>query len=109
MAQKDPKVNPRPLAPTAANMNAVPVGRPVVAQPQRGKAVPKKGPKGGGEPTTAAHPRQIMERMGARRRIEVNLPGPQLPEARATQANGKIMPAVMGQKNNFFGGTASGG
>lgn len=99
---KDPKANSRPLAPTAATMNSMPIGPPKVAKPQKGMSIPKKGPKGGGEPATANHPRQIMERMGAKRRIEVNLPGPQAPEASATQANGRIVPSVMGSKQNFW-------
>lgn len=104
---KDPKVNPHPLAPTAAAMNSMPIGPARVPGPLKGKLRPKGGAKGGPEPATAAHPRQIMERMGAKRRIEVKLPGPQSPEAGATQANGRIVPAVMGQKNNFWGGQAA--
>lgn len=101
---KDPKTNPHPLAPTSAAMNTVPVGPARVAQPQRGKSIPKKSGKTSEAGWPTAHPRQIMEPMGARRRIEVNLPGPQSPEAGATQSNGRIVPAVMGQKQNFAQG-----
>lgn len=39
----------------------------------------------------------------AQHRVTAALPGPSLPEARATQANGRIVPAVMGskQRRNF--------
>ena len=98
---KDSTRNPHPLAPTVANMNQMPPP-PQVAGPLRGVLRPKGGPTGGGEPATANHPRQIMERMGARRRIEIKLPGAQSPEAGFTQANGRIVPSVMGSKNNFW-------
>lgn len=77
--------------------------------PQRGKSVRRGGAVGGMDASmgTAKSRRQVQERMGAQRRIEVNLPGPTDPEARATQANGKIVPSVMGQKNNFFGGESA--
>lgn len=41
-------------------------------------------------------PRQTSA--GAQYRITTGLPAPQSPEARATQANGRIVPAVMGSK-----------
>lgn len=37
-------------------------------------------------------------------RITSKLPGPQSPEASKTLANSRIMPAVMGQKQNFLRG-----
>lgn len=102
-SQRDQSVNPNPLAPTADSaMNTIPVQRPKVAQPQRGKSVPKKGPKGGGEPATAVARKQVMERMGARRRIDVKMPGPESPEAYATLSRGKVVRPVMGQRTNFW-------
>jgi hypothetical protein len=101
---KDPKTNPHPLAPTSAAMNTVPVGPARTTKPQKGMSVPKKGAVMSQDAWPTARPRQIMERMGARRRIEVNLPGPNAPEAAATQANGRIVPSVMGQSRNFAGG-----
>lgn len=103
---KDSHRNSRPLAPTVANMNAMPAP-PRVAGALRGVLRPKGGPTGGGEPATANHPRQVFERMGARRRIEVKLPGAQSPEAGATQANGRILPATKGSRQNFFSGRQS--
>ena len=103
---KDSSKNSKPLAPTVANMNAMPAP-PVVAGPLRGTLRPKGGPTGGGEPATANHPRQVFERMGARRRIEIKLPGAQSPEAGATQANGRILPATKGSRQNFFSGRQS--
>lgn len=98
---KDPKTNPHPLAPTVANMDQMP-SPPRTAQVQRGKSIPKKGPTGVSDTWPTARPRQIQERMGARRRIEVKLPGPQSPEAGATQANGRVVRPVMGQRGNFW-------
>lgn len=100
---KDPKTNPHPLAPTSAAMNTVPVGPPRTTKPQKGMSVPKKGAVMSQDAWPTAHPRQIQERMGARRRIEINLPGPE-GEATHTQANGRIMPSAMGQSMNFRGG-----
>lgn len=102
---KDPKRNPHPLAPTAGAMNRLPIDRPSVAEAQRGSLVPKKGAKGGMEQATAFHRIGVMrsgESMGARRRIDVKLPGPQSPEATMTQRNARTVPAVMGSKQNFW-------
>jgi hypothetical protein len=102
---KDSHRNPRPLAPTASAMNTMPIGRAKVAGPQRGSVKKKGGGQSGMEPATAAHRQGIQrsgETMGARRRIDIKLPGPQSPEAAATGSRGKIVRAVMGSKNNFW-------
>jgi hypothetical protein len=102
---KDPKRNPRPLAPTAAAMNTVPVGPAKVAGPQRGLVKKKGNVQAGGEPPTAAHRQGIMrsgETMGARRRIDVRLPGPESPEATQNLRNTRIVRPVMGSKQNFW-------
>lgn len=95
--------NLHPLAPTAGAENTVPIGPARVAPPQRGTLRPKGGAQGGfKEAATAVHRANIEERMGPRHRVEVSLPGPQSPEARATQANGKIIPSVGGTGANFW-------
>ena len=77
---KDPKRNPHPLAPTNTG-NPAGTQRPRVAQVQKGMSVQKKTLAGGGEPATANPRKNIQERMGAKRRIEIKLPGPESPEA----------------------------
>lgn len=65
----------------------------------------KKGNSKGGSPDnagTANHRSDIaQERLGPRFSIGVALPGPESPEAHATQGNGRIVPSVLGSKNNF--------
>lgn len=100
---KDQSVNPNPLAPTAGTaINTTPTKRPRVAQPQKGKSVKKQGPSGGQEPGTAVARKQVMERMGARRRIDVKMPGPESPEAYATLSKGRIVRPAMGQRTPFW-------
>jgi hypothetical protein len=97
--------NPRPLAPTVTGMNKLPVDKPKVAEALRGTIKKKGNVQAGGEPPTAFHRQGVMrsgENMGARRRIDVRLPGPQSPEATMTQRNARTVRAVMGQKNNFW-------
>ena len=98
---KDPKRNPHPLAPTNTG-NPAGTQRPRVAQVQKGMSVQKKTLAGGGEPATANPRKNIQERMGAKRRIEIKLPGPESPEAYQTQSRGRIVPSVMGSKQNFW-------
>lgn len=65
----------------------------------------KKGNAKGGSPDnagTATHRSDVaQERLGPRFSINVALPGPQSPEAGLTQGNGRIVPAVMGSRQNF--------
>ena len=104
---KDSHNNPRPLAPTSAAMNKMPIDRPRVAEVQKGTLIAKKYGRSGADPATAMHRRGILEPQGARHRIEVKLPGPVAAEATATLANGKLMPSTMGQSRNFEGGRSS--
>lgn len=63
--------------------------------------------KGGQAPPATAGGRSgvMQERLGARYVIQAKLPGPQLPEAGQTQANGRIIPNVYGKdRANFRGG-----
>lgn len=91
------------------NSTEIPVGRVRTQAPQKGKTVRKTLAGGRGvDPSmgTAVSRRQIQERMGAHRRIQVALPGPALPEAKATQANGRIISGYSKEKDNFFGGAS---
>lgn len=95
------------LAPTDQVLNSkeLPVGRVATPGPQRGVVKKKGGAKGFAEAATAVPRRQIQERMGARRRVEVSLPGPESPEASHTQANGRIIPGGGKQTDSFWAGT----
>lgn len=96
-----------PLAPT--NGQSAPSGGlagPLsVRQPQKGTLRPKQSGVGGSDAMSG----QVSFRArkattaGAQFRITTGLPGPQSPEARQTQANGRIVPAIMGskQRQNF--------
>jgi hypothetical protein len=102
---KDSTRNPHTLAPTPASMNALPMGAPRVAGPQRGLIKKKGNVQAGGEPPTAFHRQGVQrsgERMGARRRIDIRLPGPESPEAFATMSKARTVRAVMGSKQNFW-------
>lgn len=102
---KDPKRNPHPLAPTASAMNKLPIDKPRTAEVRKGSLIPKKSGKGGMEPATAVARPGVMrsgDNMGARRRIDIKLPGPQSPEAGATGSRGRTVRAVMGSKQNFW-------
>lgn len=98
-----PPPNRHPLAPTAegAAADMAPAGRAGTTPPLRGKLVRKKGPTGAMEPATAMHRANIQENMGSRLRIDVNLPGPQSPEAAHTQANGRIIRGGGSSSVNF--------
>lgn len=89
----------RTLAPkNAGNPKLTKVGVP---GPQRGTLKKKAGPLGGTEPGTAVPRRSHQERLGAKRRVEIKLPGPQSPEAGATQANGRIVKSYPKLGGNF--------
>lgn len=99
-----------PQADQVINSTEIPVGRVRTQAPQKGKTVKRVLAGGGGmDPSmgTAVSRRQIQERMGARRRVEVALPGPSLPEAKATQANGRIISGYPKERDNFQGGAAN--
>jgi hypothetical protein len=80
--------------------------RAATANTGQQKTVRKKGQsKGGATPDagTATHRSGVgQERLGPRFALGVALPGPESVEARATQGNGRIVPAVIGSKNNFW-------
>ncbi|HET7110169.1 MAG TPA: hypothetical protein VFI41_04815 [Gemmatimonadales bacterium] len=83
-----------PLAPTmAGGMPQGVVGGSPSASPERG-TLRKKGNAKGGEPGGPGVKKQRVqsyERHGARQRVEVPLRLPQVPEAAATQANGRVI------------------
>lgn len=94
-----------PLAPT--NGQTAPSGTDDFSarEVQRGTLRPKQGGVGGSDAALGMRtmPTRKATTAGAQFRVSTGLPGPQSPEARATQANGRIVPAVMGskQRQNF--------
>lgn len=84
------------------------LGPGAVAAPKKGQMVSKKGNSkgGGGEPATANHRSQTVTNAGASFRVVVKRGGYDQTTANL-QANGRLMPSVMGSKNNFSGGAAT--
>ena len=93
----------RTLAPTEKTALSPKLAKVGTPGPKRGVMRPKAGPLGGVDPSagTAVARRGIQERLGASHRITVNLPGPQSPEARMTQANGRIVNSYPKLGGNF--------
>lgn len=88
----------------------VKAARPATPGATKGMATPKRlaGNEGNGmDPSvgTAIPRRAIYERQGARRRIDVSLPGPESPEAYSTQANGRIIRGYGKARDNFGEGS----
>jgi hypothetical protein len=88
------KKNPAPLAPTSTAP-----GKPVehsAAMPERGKLMKKKN-TAAGDPTKMAKPSRTFVKAtgGARYGVRVKFQKSESPEAGATQANGRILPAAM--------------
>lgn len=96
-----------PLAPT--NGGSAPSGLPfddASSKIMKGQLRPRGVPGLGGSDSAVGQvaPRtRSATNSSAQFRITSSLPAPQSPEARATQANGRIVPAVMGgkQRQNF--------
>lgn len=94
-----------PLAPTSGGQSGLPMEDFSAREVQRGTLRPKASGVGGSDAALG----QVGQRTrkattaGAQFRISTGLPGPTSPEARSTQANGRIVPAVMGskQRGNF--------
>lgn len=97
------------LAPTAENVLASKQLQGVSPRGVlRGKLRPKGGGVGGVDPSVGTATRRTnVEYMGARRRIDVNLPGPESPEAHSVQANGRIIRGYKDARTNFYEGGAS--
>lgn len=94
-----------PLAPTNGVTGNAPSGMPLddanVREVQKGTLRPRAGAGVGGSDAALGQVGQRARRAttaGAQFRITTGLPAPQSPEARATQANGRVVPAVMGSK-----------
>jgi hypothetical protein len=79
-----------------------------VAKPLVGKLM-KKGNTAAGDPTAMAKPSRanVLNKIGARYGIRVKFQKTVAPEAGATQANGRILPAATKRTSgNFTDGTA---
>lgn len=100
--------NPKPLAPRPQDEKgprAYQATKDIVSsakQPEKGQLVSRapmsKNPMGDPSVGTARFRAQALEKSGAQYRVTPNVLPPQMPEAAATQANGRIItsrPAVM--------------
>lgn len=107
--KKDSKKNPAPIAPTSAEPSNAAGSKPRVAMPEKGKLVKKSGnAKGGTDYVRQAKPSRtnVTASSGARYGVRVKFQKSTAPEAGATQANGRVFPAVMGQAPGFKSGMA---
>jgi hypothetical protein len=95
------------IAPASATMSKVDMTAPS-AKPERGKLMKKKGAQAG-DPTKMAKPSRphVKATSGARYGVRVMFQKSEAPEAGATQANGRLLPSVMGiQAPSFKAGMA---
>ena len=104
--------NPAPVAPTSAKPSNAAGSKPRVAPTEKGTLVKKKGAQAG-DPTKMAKPSRKNVKSadaghaGARYGIRVKFQKSEAPEAGATQANGRILPAAMkSQAPSFNAGMA---
>ena len=97
--KKDSKKNPAPIAPTSAEPSNASGSKPRVAPVEKGTLVKKKN-TAAGDPTKMAKPSRsnVTASSGARYGVRVKFQKSTAPEAGATQANGRVFPAVMGQE-----------
>lgn len=91
----------------------VPMGNSVVSDvrnvsgaPTRGTLVPRKNTQAGAVPPVspglpAYRDAVPQERLGAQYRVSAAVPAPIMPEATATQANGRIVPPVLHREESF--------
>lgn len=110
--KKDSSKNKAPIAPTSAEPSNAAGSKPRVAKPEKGTLVKKKGAQAG-DPTKMAKPsrKNVMSpdagHAGARYGVRVKFQKSTAPEAGATQANGRILPAAMkAQAPGFKAGMA---
>ena len=105
--KKDSKKNPAPIAPTSAEPSNASGSKPRVAPVEKGTLVKKKN-TAAGDPTKMAKPSRsnVTASSGARYGVRVKFQKSTAPEAGATQANGRVFPAVMGQAPGFKAGMA---
>jgi hypothetical protein len=98
MARTDKTITSFPTMGT----EAAKLGR--VAQPERGKSVPKTGNSKGGmlEGATATHKANIAEVQGAKLAPQIAHVYPNAPEAAATQKNTVIVPSALGNRDFYL-------
>lgn len=108
--KKDSTANKAPIAPTSTAPSNAAGAKPQVAKPKKGTLVKKTGnAKGGTDWVRQAKPSRtkVTATGSARYGIRVKFQKTVAPEAGATQANGRIIPASKGvQAPSFKAGTA---
>ena len=90
------KKNPAPIAPTGAGVPSMKVDNASAAPSANTKLMKKKN-TAAGDPTKMAKPSRtfVKATSGARYGVRVKFQKSESPEAGATQANGRILPAAM--------------
>lgn len=88
-----------PLAPTGGGQSGLPLDE-VSTKEMRGALRPRGGTADGDAAlgTKGARGRTATTAMSAQHRITATLPGPSVPEAQKTLANGRLMSPVMGTR-----------
>lgn len=102
---KDSTKNSAPIAPTSAKPSHMPATAKA-AMPEKGKLVKKKNTQSA-DPTIKNFAKRTATKAtgGARYGVRVKMSGGVAPEAGATQANGRIIPAsIKRQSPNFRAG-----
>lgn len=98
---------PKTIAPTSTAPSNASGSKPRAAMPEKGTLVKKKNVATGGATGTTGMAKHVKQTGGARYAIRVKFQQTEAPEAGATQANGRILPAAIVRQSQSFGaGTA---
>jgi len=94
---------PKNIAPSSTAPTATSSAKPRVAAPEKGTLVKKKNVASGGATGTTGMAKHVKQTGGARYGIRVKFQQTEAPEAGATQANGRILPASIVRQSQSFG------
>lgn len=98
-----------PIAPLGQGPSGTPTDDFSVREVQKGALRPRGTAVGGSDEALGV--KGVRDRSAtnasAQFRITSKMPGPTSPEASATLANGRVMPSVLGSKQNFIRGGAT--
>lgn len=94
---------PKNIAPSSTAPTASSSANARVAAPEKGTLVKKKNVAAGGATGTTGMAKHVKQTGGARYGIRVKFQKTEAPEAGATQANGRILPAAIVRQSQSFG------